>query len=78
MRSDTKPPFPPLADTDEMPFGKHKGKKMCNVDPEYLLHVFDQPWLSKWPRVEYYIDQNFDVLLQEQTEQRRKKKPYGT
>lgn len=72
MKADTTPPWPKLTDNSAMPFGKHKGKKMCNVDPEYLLYVYDMPWIKKWPDVEQYIDENFEVLIKEQTENRKK------
>ena len=53
-----------LTDEDEMPYGKHKGKKMANVPAEYLI------WLSKQPTLKrdslfYYIEENMDVLLEE-------------
>lgn len=75
MKANTTPPWPELTDDDPMPFGKHRGKKMSAVDAEYLLWIFDQPWLKKWPAVEQYIDENFDVLLKEQTQARSQKEP---
>lgn len=77
MKADTRPPWPQLTDDSPMPFGEHKGKKMVNVDPEYLLYIYDMPWIKKWPAVEEYIESNIQVLLAEQTRARKQKKPYG-
>lgn len=30
-----------MTDISLMPFGKHKGEKMANVPPEYLLWLYD-------------------------------------
>lgn len=31
-----------ITDKDLMPFGKHKGKKIADVPPSYLLWLYDQ------------------------------------
>jgi len=55
----------PLADKDKMPFGKHEGKPMKDVPAEYLDWLSEQDWLSKWPRVQAYIDHNRAVIDKE-------------
>ena len=49
-----------LTDESSMPFGKHAGKKMANVPPEYLLWVYDEDRCSAPVRL--YIKENLEDL----------------
>lgn len=56
-------------DNNIMPFGKYKGESMENVPAHYLDWLRDQDWLSSWPTVEAYIEDNdsrIDAELDEQ------------
>jgi uncharacterized protein (DUF3820 family) len=53
-----------LTDESLMPFGKHAGKKMVDVPPDYLLWYKEQKW-EKNKQVMDYINENMQVLLQE-------------
>ncbi len=57
-----------MNDQDKMPFGRHKGLSMQEVPADYLDHIIGQPWISKWPDVERYIEDNrkaIDMELEE-------------
>lgn len=43
-----------------MPFGEHKGKKLANVPPSYLLYIRDNYKL--FDNLKKYIDDNRTVL----------------
>lgn len=45
-----------LEDSDPMPFGEHKGKKMEDVPAQYLDWLRGQQWLYKYPQVKAYIE----------------------
>ena len=47
-----------LTDTDPMPFGKHRGTPMMNVEASYLDYIYDKDWIDQWPRVKKYIEDN--------------------
>ena len=49
-------------DNSIMPFGEHKGKKMINVPDSYLMFIYSQPWISKWPQLEEYIKDNYEAI----------------
>jgi len=51
--------------TDEtiMPFGKHKGEKLANVPPDYLLWLYDND--KCFADLKQYITENLDVLRAE-------------
>jgi uncharacterized protein (DUF3820 family) len=59
-----------MKDTTLMPFGKHKGKPLANVPPDYLLYLLQSnvkdPLLS-------YIKENFEVLKSTCTDKMYKK-----
>jgi len=46
-----------------MPYGKHKGQKMANVPPDYLIWLFENNKCT--PEVAKYIAENLDVLKAE-------------
>lgn len=51
--------FVTLIDSDLMPFGDHKGKRMDQVPADYLSWAEGQPWLYKqWPDVADYIQRH--------------------
>ena len=49
-------------DNSIMPFGEHKGKKMINVPDSYLMFIYSQSWISKWPQLEEYIKDNYEAI----------------
>lgn len=62
-------PKPRFKYTDQtpLPWGKHKGIPMGQVDPAYLLWLFRQKWIRDWPDLHAYLVENQDVLLLEDT-----------
>lgn len=52
-----------LTDSDLMPYGKHKGKKMIDVPADYLIWCHDNDKCS--PTVRAYIEDNLEVLNKE-------------
>jgi uncharacterized protein (DUF3820 family) len=52
-----------MNDDSLMPFGKHKGEKMANVPPSYLIWCNDQDWCKG--EVKKYILNNLDALKAE-------------
>jgi hypothetical protein len=55
----------PLIDKDPFPFGVHKGQPMEQVPAMYLDWLIDQPWISRWPAIEEYIERNRKVIDKE-------------
>jgi len=55
-------PSADLNDSDLMPFGMHKGKKLANVPDEYLLWLFDEmdPKQRRQP-LGRYISENLNI-----------------
>lgn len=49
-------------DDSIMPFGKHKGKPMSEVPSDYLDWLHGQEWVSEWPKVLGYIEDNMDLI----------------
>lgn len=49
-----------LTDESLMPYGYHKGKKMANIPPEYLLLLWDSDKCSAPVRL--YIKENLEDL----------------
>lgn len=54
-----------------MPWGVHKGKKLVDVPPSYLLWLFEQPWIKDWKGLYAYLKKNEDLLLAEKNEDRQ-------
>lgn len=55
-----------LSDDDEMPFGKHKGKKMRDVPADYLDWLRDQSFVRySWPKLYEYMRNNAGVIDKE-------------
>jgi uncharacterized protein (DUF3820 family) len=52
-----------MTDESIMPFGKHKGEKMANIPPDYLLWLYDNG--KCYGEVRKYIADNLDVLKSE-------------
>jgi len=48
-----------------MPFGQDKGNMMVNVPAETLLWYWKQDWIDQWPAVANYIEDHFDLLIDE-------------
>lgn len=61
-----------MKDESIMPFGKHKGEKMANVPPDYLLWIYDNG--KCYGEVRKYIADNLEVLKSE-IEYKNKQKP---
>ena len=53
------------SDDDIFPFGTNKGKKYGDIRASYFTWLADQDWLSQWPQVKAYIDENWDALEEE-------------
>lgn len=52
-----------FTDNDIMPYGEHKGTKMGNVPPKYLLYVYHNHDRKPFNREVFnYIEDNLDVL----------------
>ena len=52
-----------IEDTEIMPFGKHKGKKLANVPADYLLWLYDND--KCYGTIRQYIQEN-EVLLRDE------------
>lgn len=52
-----------MNDESLMPWGKHKGEKMANVPPSYLLWLLDNDKCGG--EVKKYIEENKEALVQE-------------
>lgn len=55
--------YPPMTDESLMPFGKHKGKKLGNVDAGYLLWLYNDG--LKAGTLRDYIEDNLEALRNE-------------
>lgn len=60
VKSENKMSFPKITDTSLMPWGKHKGVKMANIPPDYLLWLLDNDKCSG--QVKEYIIANKSFL----------------
>jgi len=58
----------PWSDDKVMPWGKHKGMKMSEIPPGYLLWLYEQPWIKDWPGLHAYLKKNEDLLMAERNE----------
>ena len=52
-----------MTDTDLMPFGKYKGKKMIDVPATYLIWFWE--YGNGWPDVRAYIKDNLCIIRQQ-------------
>ena len=58
---------------ERMTFGKHKDKLLSDVPASYLLWVFDQDWITKFPDLEEYVAENYeDIEARKQEEKYRR------
>lgn len=59
--------MPEAAWTDQtvMPWGKHKGTKLGELEAGYLLWLYEQPWIKSWPGLHAYLKKHEDQLMQE-------------
>lgn len=57
--------FRQMQDTDKMPFGAFRGRRMQDVPAGYLEELLDKSWISNWPQVEEYVERNQKYLNQE-------------
>ena len=58
-----------MDDNTIITFGVHKGKKLANVPPKYLLWLDQQPWLNAGLKA--YIKDNREVLEKEIENQKK-------
>jgi uncharacterized protein (DUF3820 family) len=62
-----------MDDNSIMPFGKHKGEKLANVPPGYLLYLYDAGYLRG--ELKKYAEDNIAVLkFQKEQEEKRNRK----
>ncbi|MDV3536801.1 hypothetical protein CMU91_14880 [Elizabethkingia anophelis] len=52
-----------MKDTDQMPFGKYKGRQMQYVPADYLIWIFEEGKCTD--NVKKYIEDNMNVLEHE-------------
>lgn len=53
-----------MDDSDVMPFGKYHGEELQDVPAQYLLWLFDQPWLEdSWSELHEYISDRYEQLI---------------
>lgn len=52
-----------MNDNSEIPFGIHKGKKLANVPPDYLIWLYENN--KCYGELRAYIKENLDVLKDE-------------
>jgi uncharacterized protein (DUF3820 family) len=52
-----------MDDNSTMPFGKHKGEKLANVPPEYLIWVYEND--KTYGALRKYIEDNMITLRAE-------------
>lgn len=60
-----------MTDESIMPFGKHKGEKLANVPPSYLLWLYDEG--KCYGELWGYIAENMDAIKAEIEYQNKKK-----
>ena len=57
-------PVQPLQDSDPMPFGKHKGKRLDQVPVRYLLWLWKNGLKEKNTPLSAWIWESFDDLIE--------------
>lgn len=57
------------SDDTPMPWGKHEGTPLKDLPAEYLLWLFEQPWIKSWPPLHAYLKKHEDQLMQERADQ---------
>jgi len=61
--------FPKLTDNSPMPWGAHKGTKMANLSPDYLLWLIENDKCSG--QVKAYIEENKAFLELERKQNKK-------
>ena len=61
-------PAEPWTDDSVMPWGAHKGKRLRDIQPSYLLWLFEQPWIKDYAGLHAYLKKNEDLLMEEKRE----------
>jgi len=61
-----------LTDESIMTFGKHKGTKLANVPPDYLLWLYNEGKLFE--NLKVYIEENKHVLEMEVVRQKQQRR----
>ena len=60
-----KPPTEKYTDETIMPWGKHKGEALKDMPADYFMWLSDQTWVSDWPQLHIYIQENKDAFAAE-------------
>lgn len=61
-------PEAPWTDATVMPWGKHRGKRLEDVPPDYLLWLYEQTWIKDWVGLHAYLKKHEDQLMKERVE----------
>lgn len=61
-------------DKSLMPYGKHKDEPLIAVPAGYLIFIFENHDLTRYPALKEYINQNMDVLKVQEYRDRQKSK----
>lgn len=61
-------PKPPWTDETVLKWGKHKGSKLKEIEPSYLLWLYEQPWIKDWPELHAYLKANEDAIMAEKVD----------
>lgn len=56
--------MPEYTDETQMPFGKHKDKKLKDVPASYLIYIEGQLRRDEWRELQTYIKKNMETLKQ--------------
>ena len=58
-------PEPAWTDKTRMPWGKYKGVELGKIKAQYLLWLYEQPWIKSWPGLYQYLKVHEDLLMAE-------------
>ncbi len=61
----------PWTDDTIMPWGRHKGVPLGEVEAGYLVWYFGKSWAKDWPGLYAYVKDNEERLLSEVGDDRR-------
>lgn len=55
----------PWTDDTVMEWGPHKGARLGDVPPDYLLWLYEQPWIKDWPGLYAYLKENEATIVEQ-------------
>lgn len=63
----------PWTDDTIMPWGPHRGTRLGDVPPEYLLELWETSWIrdGSWPGLLAYLRENEDTLEEQRRDRDR-------